>query len=150
MKYVSTRGMIEESVSSAYAIKTGLASDGGLFMPESIPTLTKKEISDMTGIYRTTYVHYEKQEQKLYDINYLQKIADIYKIDITCLLDDYMMFMYKGQGKQIKALRKALGLTQDKLANMLNTPKSNIKHWEQERCFMQYDNFIKIKEFFDI
>ena len=47
MKYVSTRGMIEESVCSAYAIKTGLASDGGLFMPESIPTLTKNEISDM-------------------------------------------------------------------------------------------------------
>ena len=110
----------------------------------------QKEIADITSIYRSTYVHYENIEQKLYDINYLQKIADIYKIDITCLLDDYMMFMYKGQGRQIKALRKSLGLTQDQLADLFNTSKSNIKHWEQERCFMQYDNFIKIKSFFDI
>ena len=33
---------------------------------------------------------------------------------------------------------------------MFNTPKSNVKHWEQERCFMQYDNFVKIKRLFDI
>ena len=108
---------------------------------------TRKEIAEITGIYRSTYVHYENSEQKLYDINYLQMIADIYKIDITCLLDDYMMFMYKGQGVQIKALRKSLGLTQDKLADLFGTPKSNIKHCEQERCFMQYDNFVKIKSF---
>ena len=110
----------------------------------------QKEIADLTGIYRSTYIHYENTEQKLYDINYLQKIADIYKIDITYLLDDYMMFMYKGQGRQIKALRKSLGLTQDQLADLFGTPKSNVKHWEQERCFMQYENFIKIKAFFDI
>jgi len=47
MKYVSTRGMIKESVTSAYAIKTGLASDGGLFMPENIPTLTIDELSEL-------------------------------------------------------------------------------------------------------
>ncbi len=110
----------------------------------------QKEIADITGIYRSTYGHYENIEQKLYDIDYLQKIADIYKIDITCLLDDYMMFMYKGQGMQIKALRKSLGLTQDLLADLFNTPKSNVKHREQERCFMQYDNFVKIKNSFDI
>ena len=77
-------------------------------------------------------------------------IADIYKIDITCLFDDYMMFMYKGQGVQIKTLRKSLGLTQDKLADLFGTPKSNIKHWEHERSFMQYDNFVKIKKFLGI
>ena len=49
MKYVSTRGASKEGVSSAYAIKTGLASDGGLFMPESIPTLTTEELSLLTS-----------------------------------------------------------------------------------------------------
>ena len=39
MKYISTRGAHADGVSSAYAIKTGLASDGGLFMPESIPQI---------------------------------------------------------------------------------------------------------------
>lgn len=52
MKYISTRGASKEGVSSSYAIKTGLASDGGLFVPEFIPELTKKEISElMTATY---------------------------------------------------------------------------------------------------
>ena len=53
MKYYSTRGM-EKGVSSAQAIKQGLAEDGGLFLPESIPTLTKEEI-DM--LCKTDYPH---------------------------------------------------------------------------------------------
>ena len=48
MKYVSTRGIFTEKVDSAYAIKHGLADDGGLFMPESIPLLSDEELLDLT------------------------------------------------------------------------------------------------------
>ena len=47
MKYISTRGGENAGVSSAYAIKTGLASDGGLFVPEYIPKLEEGEISEL-------------------------------------------------------------------------------------------------------
>ena len=47
MKYISTRGAEAQGVSSAYAIKTGLASDKGLFMPECIPTLSIKEVEEL-------------------------------------------------------------------------------------------------------
>lgn len=50
MNYVSTRGIDNKGVSSAYAIKTGLASDGGLYMPESIPALTKDEITSLSDM----------------------------------------------------------------------------------------------------
>lgn len=43
MNYTSTRGN-GGKVTAAKAIKQGLASDGGLFMPESIPTLTSEDI----------------------------------------------------------------------------------------------------------
>ena len=46
MNYISTRGG-GLPVTSAYAIKTGLAEDGGLYMPESLPTLTQTEINDL-------------------------------------------------------------------------------------------------------
>ena len=52
MNFTSTRGKENKKVSSAYAIKTGLASDGGLYMPESIPTLTK---SDLNRLVPATY-----------------------------------------------------------------------------------------------
>lgn len=46
MNFISTRDtkQIKFSVSSATAIKTGLAPDGGLFMPEVIPSLTEEDI----------------------------------------------------------------------------------------------------------
>ena len=45
MKFVSTRGKSNERAESAYAIKCGLAKDGGLFMPEAIPALDTLELS---------------------------------------------------------------------------------------------------------
>ena len=47
MNFISTRGGDNKGVSSAYAIKTGLAQDGGLYMPESIPMLTLKEVEEL-------------------------------------------------------------------------------------------------------
>lgn len=49
MKYISTRGGHSNGVSSAYAIKTGLASDGGLFMPESIPEINLEYIKELSS-----------------------------------------------------------------------------------------------------
>ena len=50
MRYISTRGKDAAGVSSAYAIKTGLAKDKGLFMPENIPSLTTEEIENLIGL----------------------------------------------------------------------------------------------------
>ncbi len=47
MNYVSTRSGNVSPVTSAEAIKRGLAPDGGLYMPTSIPTLSGEELSAM-------------------------------------------------------------------------------------------------------
>lgn len=61
MNYVSTRNASTtfESVSSACAIKRGLSSNGGLFMPSKIPTLKEGEIAkiaEMTYPERAAYI----------------------------------------------------------------------------------------------
>ena len=43
MKYISTRG--GEAISASRAILSGLAPDGGLYLPETIPTLTAGELA---------------------------------------------------------------------------------------------------------
>ena len=50
MKYISTRGAHAEGVSSAYAIKTGLAADGGLFMPRDIPNISEDFINELSDL----------------------------------------------------------------------------------------------------
>ncbi len=59
MKYQSTRDSKQEKFTSAQVIRKGLADDGGLFVPESIPTLTQDEIRTLCGMeyaQRAAYV----------------------------------------------------------------------------------------------
>ena len=45
MKFQSTRSNEKIKYTSAQVIKQGLANDGGLFVPETIPSLTKDDIA---------------------------------------------------------------------------------------------------------
>ncbi|UZD91784.1 threonine synthase [Cognatishimia activa] len=49
MKYISTRGNAPE-LSFAEAMLTGLARDGGLYVPKKIPTLNQEDIAAMAGL----------------------------------------------------------------------------------------------------
>ena len=56
-----------------------------------------------------------------------------------------MLFLYRGQGKQLKALRKELGLTQRQFADMVGVRLASLKQWERERYVMLYENYLKVK-----
>jgi len=49
VKFVSTRGRAP-SLSFADTVLTGLASDGGLYVPEKLPTFSRDEIAEMAGL----------------------------------------------------------------------------------------------------
>ena len=50
MTYTSTRAVNPIAVTSAEAIKKGLAPDGGLYMPTEIPTLTLEDIKSLSAL----------------------------------------------------------------------------------------------------
>ena len=77
MKYYSTRGD-KTALSSAEAIKKGIADDGGLYMPESIPSLTLEEVEsliDKTYSERAFYVLSKFLDD--YDSETLKKICEV-------------------------------------------------------------------------
>lgn len=49
MRYISTRGAAPV-LTFGEAMMTGLARDGGLYVPESVPTMTKDEIAALAGL----------------------------------------------------------------------------------------------------
>ena len=49
MKYISTRGQAP-TLNFEQVLLTGLASDGGLYVPERLPTFTRDEIADMAEL----------------------------------------------------------------------------------------------------
>ncbi|MBE6671330.1 MAG: threonine synthase [Ruminococcaceae bacterium] len=74
INYISTRGN-NVPVSSAQAIKQGLANDGGLFMPEVIPSLTEKDFEILKKASypeRAAYV----MSKFLTDYTYEELLAD--------------------------------------------------------------------------
>ncbi len=74
MKYISTRGKDTAGVSAAEAIKRGLARDGGLYMPESIPHLDEKEI------------------KALIPLSYPERAAQILSLFLTDYTKDELLF----------------------------------------------------------
>ncbi len=92
--------------------------------------LLQQDVADLLGIYRTTYSTYEEGGKDYYPIEHMQKLAELYEIPVTDLLDDYNMFLYLDQGKQIREKRDKLGLTRKQYADLLGVHAGTLKRWE--------------------
>lgn len=97
--------------------------------------LLQREVAVILGLDRGTYVTYE-DGRDLYPLDKMEKVAELYDVPLISLLDEYNLFLYHGQGKQIKALRKAQGMTQKQFAEMLEISMYTLKDWENDRVQM--------------
>ena len=74
--------------------------------------LRQRDAADYAGIDRSTYIHYEEAGRDFYPKEHMEKLAELFEVPLEDLLDDYNLFLLRGQGAQIKAIRQRLGLTQ--------------------------------------
>lgn len=95
--------------------------------------LLQREVADYIGIDRSTYVGYEKTGRGYYPIEHMEKLATLFGIPVTDMLDGYNRFLYDGQGRQIRERRKHLGMTQREYAALLGVPLGALKRWEQNK-----------------
>ena len=95
--------------------------------------LLQREVADYIGVDRNTYIHYEEHGRDYYPVESMKKLAALFDVSVTELLDDYNMFLYRDQGKQIREKRQALSMTQREYADVLGVPVSNLKRWEQNK-----------------
>ena len=93
--------------------------------------LRQRDAADYAGIDRSTYIHYEEAGRDFYPKEYMEKLAELFEVPLEDLLDDYNLFLLRGQGAQIKAIRQRLGLTQKVYAAQLGVPLQKFKRWEQ-------------------
>lgn len=83
--------------------------------------LRQRDVAAYIGMDRSTYVHYEEYGKDFYPMEHMEKIAQLFEVPVETLLDDYNLFLRKGQGEQIRAIRLKLGLTQKAYAEMLGS-----------------------------
>lgn len=110
-------------------------------------SLSQEDVAEYIGIDRKTYRSYEN-DTRIYPINIMHKMANMYNIDVNLLLDDYHKFIYFGQGKNIKRIRTELGLKQWELAEELGVSLRVIKAAEQEKVRFLKKNYIKLIDYY--
>ena len=95
--------------------------------------LLQIEVADRLGIDRGTYAHYEEYDRDYYPIEHMKKLAEMYGIPVESLLDDYNLFLYHDQGRQIRERRLSRKLTQKAYAANLGISLDKLKNWEKNR-----------------
>ena len=77
----------------------------------------------------------------------MDKLAALYQVQVEELLDEYNRFLYRGQARQIIALRGKLGLSRTAFARQFGISERSLRAWESgekviskgcwERCFQR-------------
>ncbi len=104
----------------------------------------QSEVADYAGINTSTYLSYESGDRDYYPIDKMKRIANLLDVDILELLDDYNRFLYDGQGKQIRKLRKSMGLTQYQFGKRMGVSAGAVKRWESDRVVIFKSTWEKI------
>ena len=75
--------------------------------------LYQSDVADYLGIDKGTYIDYENPDRDYYSAEVMEKLAELFCVDVYELLDDYNKFLYDGQGRNIIKLREQLKISQE-------------------------------------
>lgn len=98
--------------------------------------ITQKEAAERVGVGRATYVDYETGTIERFDPAVIRRIAELYEVPVTDLLDRYNAFLMSGQGEQIQQWRISLGMNYKEMGEYLGVATSNVISWEREEKIM--------------
>lgn len=107
--------------------------------------LLQRDVADYAGLDRSTYSGYENTTRDYYPIEKMQKIAELFAVSVTDLLDEYNLFLYNGQGRQIKEMRQQRQMTQAEYARHLGVPFDTLQAWEQDRVRISKQTWSRLK-----
>lgn len=107
--------------------------------------LEQQEVAAYVGLHRGTYAGYETLGVRdYYPLDKLSALAGLFDVPLEYLLDDYNAFLYKGQGRQVRALRGRMGLSRREFADRLGVWPSTVRDWETNSVRMTRQTWEKI------
>jgi transcriptional regulator with XRE-family HTH domain len=107
--------------------------------------LRQRDVAEKTGIHLATYCAYEQEDRIMpYPFDNLGKIAELFSVEITDLLDNYNLFLFNGQGRQIRALRQSLGLTKEEFGKLYGFHVYTVNKWENDSVQILKSTWVKL------
>lgn len=95
--------------------------------------LKQSEVANRLGVSRYVYGQIEQGHTQFIPKPLLCKIAKLYKIKPSEISDEYNQFIYSGQGKAIRKLRKSEHLEINAFAEKHCIRPHLLKAWEDEK-----------------
>ena len=85
----------------------------------------------MVGISEGVYMGLEKARNEYYEKDVVDKLAELFRIPVQDLLDEYNAFMYNDPAKQIHEYRMSLGMGTERFARKIGTSETCVRSWEK-------------------
>lgn len=98
--------------------------------------LMQAEVAQKIGVSRSLYVHMESGVCEKCPLDIMDKLAALYQVPVTDLLDEYNLFLYRGQGQQVKALRESRSMSVSQFAECLGVYATTVRKWEADQARM--------------
>ena len=92
--------------------------------------LTQEEVANAVDIYKRSYAKLEIEHKETPSLDKMERLAAFFEIPVYDLLDDYNLFLYRGQAQQVRSYRERLGMTVPQFAQHHNIHPSYIYKWE--------------------
>ena len=105
--------------------------------------LMQKEVAQIVGIARSTYINLETDNYNRFDKTVADKLAKLYNIPAYDLLDDYNRFLSCGQGKLIREYRESLNLGKRPFARHIGVDVNMLRLWENEQKQVSHKSWEK-------
>lgn len=95
--------------------------------------LMQKEVAELAGISRARYIDLETGAVDYYPKEIVDKLAELFDVPATDFLDEYNLFLYRGQGKMIREYRESLGMKKKPFARMIGLDPGLLRAWEADQ-----------------
>lgn len=92
--------------------------------------LMQKEVAQIAGISRSTYINLETGNLNGFNKSAADKLAQLFQIPVYDLLDDYNRFLCDGQACRIRAYRESMGMGKKTFARKMGIPIRCLQAWE--------------------
>ena len=92
--------------------------------------LTQEEVANAVGIYKGSYAKLEMEHKETPSLDKMERLAAFFEIPIYDLMDDYNLFLYRGQAQQVREHREKMGLNIPQFARYCKINPENVYSWE--------------------
>lgn len=90
----------------------------------------QSEVAEVIGVTRAVYSDIESGITQQIPIDAAAKLAQLYQVPVTELMDEYNLFLYDGQAARIRAYQELMGLKRKPFARAMGIPIRSLQDWE--------------------